>query len=143
MTFNAATWLPLATFLETLDCAETGVAEEAVVRTAIGRAYYAAVISARDRIATQHPSIASGVGTHSAVQKALRSTKRRQLERLALLLRNMQLDREDADYRASGGGNPRPILERQLVRAKEALAMIESELAAKHLTTFPPPSKWY
>ncbi len=91
MTFRGAAFLNIAKFLL------SERADESYVRTAIGRAYYAAFLEARDFCESSGLPISSG-NTHVEVRRCLESLH---LEALAIDLRNLHTHRKHADYDVS------------------------------------------
>lgn len=94
-TFDPEEWVEVAEL-----CCDNvpGIAGEALLRTALNRAYYAALLSIRERIEREH-----GVGavprvrTHAAILQAVKSGGPR-FARINYVLQRLRTLREGADY---------------------------------------------
>ncbi|MFL5382538.1 MAG: hypothetical protein ACJ8GN_08520 [Longimicrobiaceae bacterium] len=93
--FDAEEWLEVAEICcERID----GVDQEALLRTALNRAYYAALLCVKRRIERVHGrGSVSGFRTHAAILGAVQSGGSRFLEILKVL-RSLRARREAADY---------------------------------------------
>jgi len=95
MSFDPETWLPVAGIC----CSNIpGVSREALLRTAVNRAYYAALLALRDRIElAQGPGSVPAWGTHNALKQAV-GTAGASFRDVDVRLSRLRRARERADY---------------------------------------------
>ena len=95
MSFDPETWLQVAGI-----CTSNipGVSREALLRTAVNRAYYAALLALKDRIeVAQGPGSVPAWGTHTALKQAV-ETAGASFKDVDLRLTWLRHARERADY---------------------------------------------
>ena len=95
MNFDPETWLNVADIC----CSNIpGVSREALLRTAVNRAYYAALMALKRRIEmAKGPGAVPVWGTHEALKQAVR-TGGSSFEEIKNTLDTLRTAREDADY---------------------------------------------
>lgn len=96
MSFDWIGYLQLAE--ELVDQAVDATGQEAKLRTAISRAYYAAFGKARDYLRQKGASSEPPAGIHSYVQRQFRANKYKVSQQIAWNLNQLQIRREKADY---------------------------------------------
>ncbi|HSU14522.1 hypothetical protein [Longimicrobium sp.] len=95
MSFDPENWLGVA---EVCCITVPGTDREAMLRTAVNRAYYAALLALKQRIeAVQGPGAVPRAGTHEALTQAVR-VGGYQFEEISRELGRLRRAREGADY---------------------------------------------
>ncbi len=130
MTFDPADWHAVG-----VACAAglEGAPEEASRRTAIGRAYYAALLSIKRRVeAVQGEGVVPEARIHSAVPRALKDSGLREFRRVIDLLRDLKEDREDADYEIDVEPFKADEVEEALKRSRRLLDLLTAIPAERY-----------
>ena len=96
MSFDWLDYLRLAEAL--VDQVSNATRQEAQLRTAISRAYYAAFGKAREYLRQESTSSEPPAGIHSYVQRQFRASKYKVRQQIAWNLNQLQIRREKADY---------------------------------------------
>ncbi|HEX8904536.1 MAG TPA: hypothetical protein VF771_06825 [Longimicrobiaceae bacterium] len=122
--FDPETWLGVA---EVCCITIPGIDEQALLRTALNRAYYAALLCVKQRIeAAQGPGAVPTTGAHAAILEAVRSGGSGFTD-THLSLRKLKRQRENADYLLRT-----PPLVRQIVHesVRQARTLIRNRIKA-------------
>ncbi|HKP75772.1 MAG TPA: HEPN domain-containing protein [Longimicrobiaceae bacterium] len=121
--FDPERWLDVA---DACCQSATGQNEEAFLRTALNRAYYAVLLTIKRRLeGALGPGSVRRAGTHTALLEALRSGGP-PFDHIHGRLQKLRRSRELADYELASGAPPRHLV-RSRVRLSKAL--IRKEIA--------------
>lgn len=105
---------------------------EAECRTAVGRAYYAAFLVAREFLESLDIAVPNGGACHTAVQRGLNNSEIGSLVMIGEQLRKLYTSRADADYDMQAGGVETAKDARAAVDlAKTLVTMIDAILAGR------------
>lgn len=125
MRFDPSGWLGVADHC----CGEVpGVDEQALLRTALGRAYYAALLTLRARIEqAQGAGAVPRRGTHEAILHAVR-TGGREFKGVSETLHRLRRLRNSADYELDAGAFEPTDTRVEVERSRKLVRVLSSQL---------------
>ncbi|MCP4349716.1 MAG: hypothetical protein GY795_29905 [Desulfobacterales bacterium] len=124
MSFNWSEYLHLAEYTKQ-NPGQIPVEEEAVLRSSVSRAYYAALCTTRNYIQQTDGVTFGGGDTHMKVRKHLKESGNTLKRKIANQLEGLHLNRKKADYDNHLREKPKNMAAKTIAKAKEILGQIK------------------